>query len=142
MIESSLQWGKLRTLPSALAYTFDVVAWQTFDGRRYGGPPPSADAARGLKVLATNPDDPGDTHQFWTYTAVHFQDFAEWWVYIGAMMTMHGLDLADEPAPDDDQYNGPDEDYDDEDEDDEEEEPPAKPSVIRRIIRRIVKWFR
>jgi len=93
-----------------LAYTFSVVAWQDWNGRRYGGLPNNPQDARGLKVLMTNPDNPGDTHQYWNYSTIHFQDWSEWWVYIGALAVSHGLELADEPPPDDDYGEPPPED--------------------------------
>ena len=80
-----------------MAYTFDVVAWEGWDKRRHGGVPRNPQQAKGLKVLVTNPDDEGDTHQFWAFTITEFQDFAEWWTYIGGLMVMHGMELADEP---------------------------------------------
>lgn len=105
-------------------------------------------------MLVTNPDNSDDTHQFWTYSIRKtnpFQDWSEWWVLIGGLMVMHGMDLADEPPdyeepPDygDDDY---DEDYDEPGvlqvgDDYEEPEPPAKPSLVIRILRRVGRWFR
>ena len=95
-----------------------------------------------MKVLVTNPDDSGDTHQFWAYNLSPkgaFQDFAEWWTYIGGLMVMHGMELADEPS-DGDNYDGP--DYDDEDGDEEEEEPqPESPTIVQHIERAIGRIF-
>lgn len=88
-----------------MAYNFRVVAWEGWDKRRWGGVPSTPQQAKGLKVLVTNPDDEGDTHQFWAFNTSPknaFQDFSEWWVYVGGLMTMHGMDLADEPPGDED----------------------------------------
>lgn len=64
-----------------------------WDNRRHGGVPRHPEDARGLKVVIT--DTNGDTHQFWNYTLVPFQSDAEWWVYIVAIATSHGIDLDD-----------------------------------------------
>lgn len=125
-----------------MAYTFGVVAWQGWDGRRYGGLPSNPQDARALKVLVTNPDNPGDTHQFWGYSSIHMQDFGEWWLLIGGLMVMHGMELADEPPDDDEDYGGPgepDDDYDDEPDDDE---PDLLPGPIRRVLNGIGRLFR
>ena len=142
-------WGKLLTRDSPLAYTFSVVAWEEWDrpgGRvvRHGGVPPTPQQAKGVKVLVTNPDDEGDTHQFWAFNTSPknaFQDFAEWWVLIGGLMVMHGMELADEgpgggggPGPPDDE---------DWDEEEEEEEPkPKRPRIFQRIGRAFRRIFR
>ena len=127
-----------------MAYTFNVVAWEGWNGRRYGGVPRTPQQAKGLKVMVTNPDNPGDTHQFWAFNRSPksaYQDFAEWWTYIGGLMVMHGMELSDEPPDDDfDEPGGgyddePDEDY---DEDEDEDEPEEKPTVLQRVGR----WFR
>lgn len=123
-----------------MPYTFDVVAWEGWDQRRHGGPPPTPQQAKGLKVLVTNTDNPNDTDQFWAFTITRFQDFSEWWVYIGSLVTMYGLELADEP-PDFEAPEPPDEDY-DEDEEEEEEEPEEKPSIVQRIGRALGRLFR
>lgn len=86
-----------------MPYNFSVVAWEGWDKRRHGGTPRTPQQAKGLKVLVTNPEDEGDTHQFWAFNTSpknSFQDFAEWWVLIGGLMVMHGMELADE-GPDD-----------------------------------------
>lgn len=90
-----------------MAYTFDVVAWEAWppsrggDGKRRGGIPGRPQTAHGVKVLLRNPDDDGDTHQFWAFTLQKFQSWSEWWVYVGGLMSMHGMDLADDGIPPD-----------------------------------------
>lgn len=85
-------------------------------------------------------DDAGDDHQFWAYTRVYYQDFAEWWVYIGSLMTMHGMELEDEPPPDDDDEPGDGGGYfDDEEEEDEEEETPTIGQRIGNFFKRLFR---
>lgn len=119
-----LQWGKSRLSGFYLAYTFDVVAWEDWDNRRRSGRPRNPENALGLKVLLTNPDDDGDTHQFWSFTRTHYQSWAEWWVYIAGQMEMHGFGLEDEPPRD-----GP-------------IEPPPPPEPPKKPPGRIRRWFR
>jgi len=86
-------------------------------------------------VLVTNPEDEGDTHQFWAFNTSPknaFQDFGEWWVLIGGLMVMHGMELADEGPPGDDTPEPP-EEWNDDDEEDEPE--PERPTVTQRIGR-------
>jgi hypothetical protein len=95
-------WGKLLTSGFSLAYNFDVVAWQDWQGDRHGGLPGRPQDAKGLKVLVTGSgEDTGDVHQFWTYNLSRknsFQDWSEWWVLIGSLMVGHGMELEDEPG--------------------------------------------
>lgn len=96
-----VRWVKLLTTDPLLAYTFSVVAWRDWDGRDRRGLPSNPEDAKGLKVLVTNPEDDGDTHQFWALSiSTRFRDWSEWWTYIGALMVAHGMELADEPGGD------------------------------------------
>ena len=76
-----------------MAYEFTAEGWEDFDGNRHGGTPSDLDATHGVFVHVSNPDDPEDETYFWAYAA-EFDDWAEWWVYIGGLMEMYGLELA------------------------------------------------
>lgn len=131
-----------------MAYDLNVVAWEGWDKRRHGGLPDTPQQAHGLKVLLTNPDDPGDTHQFWTFNLNKndpFQSWAGWWLLIGSLSAGHGMELSDEPP--DFEPPPPDDDYDEPDDDDYDEPPPpppppSKPTLVTRVLRRVGKWFR
>lgn len=80
-----------------MAYTFDVNAWEDFDGNRRRGTPSDIGATHGVRVHYHNPEDEEDQGMFWAYALMGaFKTWAEWWVYIGAMMERHGMELADE----------------------------------------------
>lgn len=79
-------------------YDFTVFGWEDYDQNRHRvGPtrplPDSADP-HGVLVRATSVNDPEDVHEFMVYTRVRFQTWAEWWVYIAAIMKSHGMELA------------------------------------------------
>lgn len=76
-----------------MAYKFEAVGWEDFRGNRYKGGPGDVARTHGVWVHVTNPDDPEDQHMFWAWGK--FNEWAEWWVYIGALMTAHGMELAE-----------------------------------------------
>lgn len=96
-----------------MPYTFSPVAWEAWPPSRGGSGQrqeidkdrdgvailPSPESAHGIKVVVTNPDDYGDTHQFWTYTLHEYANWNDWWVHIGAQMARHGMELGDEGIP-------------------------------------------
>lgn len=50
--------------------------------------------AHGVFVHYYDPKNPEDNGMFWSYALRgQFRTWAEWWVYIGAMMSMYGLEL-------------------------------------------------
>ncbi len=90
-------WGICRSsadLTPRVAYTFRATGWEDFDGNRYRGTPSDVERTHGVFVHVQNPDDSDDQHRFWAWGK--FSGWAEWWVYIGALMQMHGMELADE----------------------------------------------
>jgi hypothetical protein len=97
-----------------LAYDFDIVAWEGWPrrgqtrGNRYGvkydsdgiAQLPPANRVHGAKVVAVNPDNPSDTHQFWVFTLQRFGKWGQWYVFIGGIMVgNHGYELADDALP-------------------------------------------
>lgn len=77
-----------------MAYTFEAIGWEDFDGNRHRGTPSDLDATHGVIVEYHDPDNSEDRGAFIAYARGDFEDWAEWWVYIGGLMEMHGLDLA------------------------------------------------
>lgn len=89
-----------------MAYRFDVVGYMDWDNQRHSIPAdesgnrPELDSlmdpedAKGLWVRAVDEDDPEDLHMFWAYVYDPFEDWSEWYVYIGALMDQYGLELA------------------------------------------------
>lgn len=98
-----------------MAYDYEIVAWEGFPrrgqtrGNRYGvdytrqGEPklPRVGRVHGVKVILTNPNAPGDTHQYWLYTRQRFNKWGQWFVFISADATRHGFVLEDETIPPD-----------------------------------------
>lgn len=126
-----------------MAYEFEVVGYKGWDQANHRGLPSDPRQARGLKVVVTPTDGGDDVHQFWAISEQRFYSWAEWWVYIGALMQSHGMPLEDEP-PDGGGGEPPeDEDYDEGDDgEDEDEETPTIRQRVGNFLRRVGKWFR
>lgn len=88
------------------AYQFDIVGYMDANENRHfipedrdGNRPMvseiiDVDDTYGLWVRARNVNDDDDTHMFWAYVYDPFEDWAEWFVYITALMAGHGMELA------------------------------------------------
>jgi hypothetical protein len=77
-----------------MAYAFQAYGWEDFEGDRHRGEPTDISETHGVLVSVTNLDDPEDTRMFWAYDYGTFESWAEWWVYIEALMDGYGLSLA------------------------------------------------
>lgn len=89
-------WGccrRCRTLTLSLAFDFDTVAWEDYDGVRHAGKPSDLSDTYGLQVHAYDPET-GESHHFWAFVGGPFEDWTEWLDYIGSLMEMHGMSLA------------------------------------------------
>jgi len=81
-----------------MAYTFDAVGWEDFEGNRWTGLPDEPEDAHGIWVHYYDPENSDDQGMFWAYALRGaFDDWSEWWVYIGGLMVAnYGMVLADE----------------------------------------------
>jgi hypothetical protein len=97
-----------------MPFSFTVVGWEDSEGDRHTGPPGDLDDTIGVYVhvreMVYEDDDEyqergliekadGEHHYFWawqggTSSQGGFQTWDEWYVYIGALMDGHGMDLA------------------------------------------------
>lgn len=69
---------------------------------RNGNPElPPAHRVHGVKLVLTNPDNRGDTHQFWLFTLQRYTKWGQWYVHIVAMSERHGMELSDDTIPPD-----------------------------------------
>lgn len=98
-----------------MAYDYEIVAWEGFPrpgqsrGGRYGvdhdrdGNPilPRPQRAHGVKVILTNPNNPGDTQQFWAFTLQRYDKWGQWYFHIAALVSEYGLTLEDDTIPPD-----------------------------------------
>lgn len=76
-----------------MAFDFDVVGWEDFDGDRHDGKPSDLDDTYGVKVYAED-EETGQVEAFWAFVVSPFEDWTEWLDYIGTLMSMYGLELA------------------------------------------------
>lgn len=74
---------------------FTVEGWEDRNGDQYQGTPLGRDLDRvyGAWVKVTDPNDPTFVQYFWAYVPGPFEEWEEWWVYIAALMEMHGMEL-------------------------------------------------
>lgn len=72
---------------------FTVEGWEDRDGERHEGTPSDLNDTFGTFVHVTNPDDPEEHHFFWAFVGGPFEEWDEWYVYIGALMDMYGMAL-------------------------------------------------
>jgi len=92
-----LGWGTAATAAKSSPlpdYTFDVWGWEDANGDRWTGEPFNIQDTYGIWVHVYNPDNPEDSHPFWAFTPEPYEDWEEWWDYIGILAAMHGYVLA------------------------------------------------
>lgn len=72
---------------------FTVTGWEDYEGERHRGTPSELDDTYGVRVHVTDPSDPEFHQFFWAFVGGPFESWEEWYVYIGALMDMYGLEL-------------------------------------------------
>lgn len=82
--------------PGGTPVTFDVIGYDDWGHYRHKGVPENPQDASGMIVRVTDPDNPRDTQVFLAPTLTRFEEWSEWWVYIGGLIVRnYGLELAD-----------------------------------------------
>lgn len=77
---------------SPVAYQYDVVGWEDYDGNRHEGAPSDPDATWGQLIHAYDPAT-GDSHHFWAFVPETFDDWDQWADYVDGLMDMYGMAL-------------------------------------------------
>lgn len=77
---------------------FTVEGWEDREGKRHRTTPDDLNNTIGVFVHVSDPNNEAEHHYFWAFqgnTAQYggFQSWDEWYVYIGALMAGHGMDL-------------------------------------------------
>jgi hypothetical protein len=98
----------LGCVPNVQDYNFEAVGWESFSGDRYATPELAAQFPDTAFPTSAIPSDPTEPHgiwvhvtgtaddgssvdtYFWAYGLGDFQDWAEWWVLIGALIEQEG----------------------------------------------------
>jgi hypothetical protein len=72
---------------------FTVERWEDRDNIRHDGPPYDITDTYGVFVHVTDPKDESVHHYFWAWVGGPFETWDQWYVYIGALMAGHGMEL-------------------------------------------------
>ena len=76
-----------------MPFEFEAQGWEDESGNRHRGKPSDTSDTFGMFVHAYDPKS-GEDHHFWAFVYQPFDSWEDWLVYVGALMQMHGMDLA------------------------------------------------